>query len=684
MKVSDPLVHLNETLQSNLLAHIGMSQADETDDDVDEETFKVHISNVSQTEDREEEATYMINRSQSAPKSKGLRYGKSEFAGACLDTGAQRSVCGLNQAIAYNDIHPGSLKMVDSSVRFKFGEKVAKSIGKVSIKFPIDQFNHMDLTIDVVHVDIPLIIGLDILRSQKLLVNYVENTLQYCNEKISRPITFKHGHVFFEWDQTEILFTREELTRLHLHFMHPSASRLFQLISRSDPANATSSVQKLLEDVSNACDTCKSFKSSPLRFKATIPDDKLLFNHTISIDLVWLYEKPVLHVIDQQTGFRNACFLKSKSAIDIWNAFIACWVCVYVGFPHKVRSDQESAIASDEFRQIATSHGVKLEFSGVASHNSMGQIESSHGPLRRVFRVLTEKYPNLSDNLRLRLSVKSLNDTAGPKGLVPSLLVFGVIPSLGNTDADLPNQEERFRAMHEARNEAATITAEKRIRLALRTNIPPSAKYQLKEGQRVLVYSEKKLRWIPDLRVVRIVDKQAWINDRKKVYKVSIAQVIPHSKDEDANNLSKLLKKLSPFNSRPLPHVLLTETRAPNDARGDSKDFDQAKAKEIVSLLDKGAFRVVLRQDLSEDANVLGGRFVLTIKQKGTENELFKARFVVQGHLDKEKELLVHESTTVSQQAIKLLISLATILGFKLWSEDMTLTYIQGARKIIR
>lgn len=44
----------------------------------------------------------------------------------------------------------------------------------------------------------------------------------------------------------------------------------------------------------------------------------------------------------------------------------------------------------------------------------------------------------------------------------------------------------------------------------------------------------------------------------------------------------------------------------------------------------------------------------------------------------------MHESTTVSQQAIKLLISLATILGFRLWSEDMTLAYIQGAKKFLR
>lgn len=46
-----------------------------------------------------------------------------------------------------------------------------------------------------------------------------------------------------------------------------------------------------------------------------------------------------------------------------------------------------------------------------------------------------------------------------------------------------------------------------------------------------------------------------------------------------------------------------------------------------MGLLDKGAFRVVLRQDLEDDANILGGRLVLTIKQNAINKEMFTARF---------------------------------------------------------
>lgn len=134
-----------------------------------------------------------------------------------------------------------------------------------------------------------------------------------------------------------------------------------------------------------------------------------------------------------------------------WDAFIACWVTTYIGFPNTIRTDQESAAASHEFRTYASLHGINLEFSGVSSRNSMGKVESAHGPLRRVYRLLTDQYPDLSGHLRLRFAVKALTDTAGVIGLVPSLLVFRTIPSLGNTGVELADQGQRFNALNIAR-----------------------------------------------------------------------------------------------------------------------------------------------------------------------------------------------------------------------------------------
>lgn len=80
---------------------------------------------------------------------------------------------------------------------------------------------------------------------------------------------------------------------------------------------------------------------------------------------------------------------------------------------------------------------------------------------------------------------------------------------------------------------------------------------------------------------------------------------MPQPYDTDTSSVSQLPKQLSPLNSNPIrivvvdlrqvPHILLTEILKPNDSRCETSDFDIAKAKEIVGILYKKAFRVVLK-----------------------------------------------------------------------------------------
>lgn len=56
---------------------------------------------------------------------------------------------------------------------------------------------------------------------------------------------------------------------------------------------------------------------------------------------------------------------------------------------------------------------------------------------------------------------------------------------------------------------------------------------------------------------------------------------------------------------------------------------------EIAGLLDRDFFQVANRENLPNNDNLLGGRFVMAIKNVGTESEIMKVRYVVQGHRDK-------------------------------------------------
>lgn len=68
-----------------------------------------------------------------------------------------------------------------------------------------------------------------------------------------------------------------------------------------------------------------------------------------------------------------------------------------------------------------------------------------------IYRMLATDHHKLSNAMSLRYEVKALKDTTGDKGLVTSTLVFGVIPTLRNTNASLQDQAERLEGMRSAR-----------------------------------------------------------------------------------------------------------------------------------------------------------------------------------------------------------------------------------------
>lgn len=77
------------------------------------------------------------------------------------------------------------------------------------------------------------------------------------------------------------------------------------------------------------------------------------------------------------------------------------------------------------------------------------------------------------------------------------------------------------------------------------------------------------------------------------------------------------------------------------DSISRSLESEKAKLKEINGLVDRGAWKSVLKKYVSEDANIPSCRFMLTIKYVETENPIFESILVVQDHRDKDRTLLV-------------------------------------------
>lgn len=98
-----------------------------------------------------------------------------------------------------------------------------------------------------------------------------------------------------------------------------------------------------------------------------------------------------------------------------------------------------------------------------AAH-SMSSIERHHQPLRHAFNIIVKEAPDLDIDNALQMAIKMINESVGPDGLVPTLLVFGALPLLG-LPTDQPHKSTFHRAvsLHEATESKSRHFAQRQV-----------------------------------------------------------------------------------------------------------------------------------------------------------------------------------------------------------------------------
>lgn len=121
-----------------------------------------------------------------------------------------------------------------------------------------------------------------------------------------------------------------QLTKLHLQLYHASSDKQFAMLLRADPRRAIEVAWKPLEYKHRAITSCVEFSAPPFYVRASLRLEWNVFNHEVAVDLFRLEGRPVLYVVDTNTRLRGEVVLHSKSADDMWSAFMEGWVALAV------------------------------------------------------------------------------------------------------------------------------------------------------------------------------------------------------------------------------------------------------------------------------------------------------------------------------------------------------------------
>lgn len=105
------------------------------------------------------------------------------------------------------------------------------------------------------------------------------------------------------------------------------------------------------------------------------------FNHSVQVDMVLLDGRIVINLVDFDTHFGAAAFLKFKSNEKICWTSELLWTLHYMGPTDLLEVEQGKAYVSNQINRKVIESGFKLSEALIESQNSIGTVDFYHEPL---------------------------------------------------------------------------------------------------------------------------------------------------------------------------------------------------------------------------------------------------------------------------------------------------------------
>ncbi|CCU76925.1 integrase and RNaseH domain-containing protein [Blumeria hordei DH14] len=560
------------------------------------------------------------------------------------------------------------------------------------------------------------------MHRMRVKLDNLENVLIQGEKVVPIIRKFVHPWMLLNHPEQSIAWshlTEVELRQLHRRFGHPSSWQLFRLLQRAGNDVELAAIEMLTK----YCHLCQMNGKSPGRFKFSLKKD-YDFNFKIVVDVMWIINNPVLHVIDTATSFQAARFPKNMSAKTAWDTLRICWIDVYLGPPDYIMHDAGTNFASDEFRKSAKSMAINVKEVPIEAHNSIGKVERYHAPLYRAFEVILEELQDKTNlDLILQMAIKAINDTAGPDGIVPTLLVFGAYSRMTKDSPPSPSITKRAEAIRKATLEVRRLYAQRQVKDALSMKNGPNTNslLNLPLQSDVRVWREKE-KWTGPSKLISMNGENCTIQMPHGPATFRSTVVKPYY-TEDHNDVSDNQGLRWPKRSRHKPSAYFMHKNTDNNGASDiewelentwafisekeksdfklslelgrqgkiitpGQPFEASDKQEIDSLIEKGVFKFE-KFDTNKHGStrIFKSRIVREVKGKTSITPYEKSRLVIQGYNNRGKKIILTQSPTIQQASQRLIIALTPTLQkqqMELWLRDISQAYTQSTTKLNR
>lgn len=130
-----------------------------------------------------------------------------------------------------------------------------------------------------------------------------------------------------------VYYKESEVRTIHRTFGHASIKSTDDLLRRANKEDLERATKEAIGNISQECGVGKFLSAAPRRFKLTVGNNDLRFNHAVQGNTMFIHNQPVLQKVGTAITFCAASVLRSQSATDIWNTILLQWSLVFVHPP---------------------------------------------------------------------------------------------------------------------------------------------------------------------------------------------------------------------------------------------------------------------------------------------------------------------------------------------------------------